>query len=508
MKVAQTFTKNNIRMILAFIVLIVVSGSVYGIWQVPLLGIGATATPTPYQTASVSRGDIAITASGNGNLNAGKKVDLNFSEPGTIADIKFQVGDRVKIGDILAALKGLDALKIDVDNKTLALQVAQKALDDLISGKDKNLAQALADRAAAQKALHSAEYNLHFKGQGRCDPSLTNSFQFDYQYAEYKIKGWEKIQLKRNLYGNMFINSQIQGLQKVSNQNFLSWKWCEVYSDQEILDSKANLQVAQANNALAEQTYQKFLGASGIDPMTKQIDEAAVENAKAQLTVSQKNLEGATIVTPMDGVVIAVSGNIGDTLNFSRTGSSSSSVSPASSLSTSTSITASLGQTSTIKPFITISDLDHPQLLVYMDETDAPNFNVGCPAAIVFASIPGQTFTGVVTTKTPALVSVRNVNMVQGTVGLTNNPPVKGKTLPIGESVSVDVTCHQSSNTLLVPVEAVHTVSGGLPYVFVLNQNGKPEKREVEIGLESTTFDEIRSGLSEGELVITSPVNS
>jgi HlyD family secretion protein len=506
MNMAHLLIKNKFRLALALVVLVLVSGSAYAMWQSPQPGIQATGTPSPYQTTPVTRGELSIVASGNGNLIPGGNTDLNFSVPGTVADIKVNVGDRVTKGETLAILQGIDALRVDVENKSLALQVAQQTLDDYLSGKDQNLAQAFSDRAAAEKALHTAQFNLHYKGEGRCDRYLTAQYEFDYENAEYHIKVWEKIQQKRNQYGNGFIEAQKKALKVESTKNFNNWKWCESFTDQEILDSQAALQIAQANYNLAAQTYKKLTVADGLDLRTVQIDEAAVENAKAQLLVSQKNLDGVTIIAPVDGVVTAVNGNIGDTLNFSRNGSTSESVSPASSLSTSTSITASLGTTSQITAFISIADLDHPKFQVYMDDTDAPNFNVGCPAAVSIASVPGKVFEGTVTIETPALVSVSGVNMVQGVVELKNTPPVPGKTLPIGESISVDVTCFQASNVLLVPVEALHNVTGSQPFVFVL-QNGKPVKRDVVTGLETTAFAEIRSGLSQGEPVITSPVN-
>jgi hypothetical protein len=44
-----------------------------------------------------------------------------------------------------------------------------------------------------------------------------------------------------------------------------------------------------------------------------------------------------------------------------------------------------------------------------------------------------------------------------------------------------------------------------MPYVYVLNAQGQPEKRTVEVGLQTSASAEIRSGLNEGERVITNP---
>jgi macrolide-specific efflux system membrane fusion protein len=107
----------------------------------------------------------------------------------------------------------------------------------------------------------------------------------------------------------------------------------------------------------------------------------------------------------------------------------------------------------------------------------------------------------------PVLTTSGNVNAVEGYVELKDMTALTGKTLPVGTNASVDVTCNQAQNALLVPVEALHTTADGQSFVYVLNQVGTPEKRSVEVGLKTATTVEIRSGLQNGELVITSSVN-
>jgi hypothetical protein len=44
--------------------------------------------------------------------------------------------------------------------------------------------------------------------------------------------------------------------------------------------------------------------------------------------------------------------------------------------------------------------------------------------------------------------------------------------------------------------------------VYVLNAQGKPEKRAVELGIQTVASAEVKSGLSEGEKVIISQVKA
>ncbi len=75
----------------------------------------------------------------------------------------------------------------------------------------------------------------------------------------------------------------------------------------------------------------------------------------------------------------------------------------------------------------------------------------------------------------------------------------------IGSTASVTVTCQSAQNVLEVPIQALYQPAGQSSYVYVLNQQGQPEKRVVQVGLQTNAFAEIRSGLNAGDRVITTP---
>ncbi len=56
------------------------------------------------RTVTVTRGDLAINVSVDGNLNMPNEYDLRFGAPGQVRDIYVQDGDTVKAGEILATL--------------------------------------------------------------------------------------------------------------------------------------------------------------------------------------------------------------------------------------------------------------------------------------------------------------------------------------------------------------------------------------------------------------------
>ena len=105
------------------------------------------------------------------------------------------------------------------------------------------------------------------------------------------------------------------------------------------------------------------------------------------------------------------------------------------------------------------------------------------------------------------MAAIRSANVVQGLVVLDNGVLPSGKVLPVGLNANVEITLQKADNVLIIPVESLYQPADQSPYVIVLNSQGNPEKREVEVGLKAIAFVETLSGLKEGEQVITTPTS-
>jgi HlyD family secretion protein len=451
----------------------------FGGWQIVQAAAAQSTTTasTQYQTTAVRLGSLSVSISGSGSVTASQSVDLAFSVSGKLAELNVQVGDVVKSGQVLARLDSLEALQLAVAQQQVALQSAQKTLDALQTGTTASLAQAQAEQASAQKTYAEAKANLHQKGDPRCDPSLTQDYYFQYLYAEKRVVEWEGYLEDPNTgYGHDYILQRLAPMTQERDLLYTNMKYCEGYTDAEIAASQAALQTAKANLDQATRIYETLKAHAGLDPKELETAQAALTNAHLQLTKAQTDLAGATITAPMDGTVTAVN--------------------------------AAVGQTVDTKAVITLSDLQNPEVQVKIDESDLSDFAVGCAAKVTFDSLTGQTFNGTVTEVSPALVSVQEVSSVQGLVELQNKKTAAGTILPPGMTASVEVTCQQADNVLIAPTQGLYEPQGQPAYVYVLNTQGQPEKREVEIGIKTVASVEIRSGLKEGEKVITSQLEN
>jgi HlyD family secretion protein len=235
-----------------------------------------------------------------------------------------------------------------------------------------------------------------------------------------------------------------------------------------------DIAAAWANYELAKQTLaedQDYLTAltTGVVPAGATGSKIAALQDAQQNVVSAKNaLDNTVLYAPIHGTILSVGFASGDTVGASST--------------------------------ITVADLDQPYTLeIFLDQSDWANVQLNYSAEVTFDLLPNNVYTGKVTSIDPVLSNTNGNNYVHAYVQLDS--PLN-QALPLGTTASVDVVAAQVQNVLIVPLEALHKVSNGQYFVFVV-ANAQLQVRQVQVGLEDATHAEIKSGLSEGEVVST-----
>jgi HlyD family secretion protein len=441
----------------------------FGLFQ-PAVSI----TQQSYQTAVVKLGDVSLTITGTGTLEPRTTVDLSFASSGTVGTLDVQMGDQVSAGETLATLAEINELEINLQTKQLELETAKKTLQDLVTGGNAALAQSLSDRASAQSAYQEATQNLRYEGETRCTQEAVEKYFDASLSATNEVAKWEKNMANsaNNDFPTSFMQQQIANANQEAYFAAYNLAYCEGYTDQEILESQANLLLTKEEFTYLDGVYQNLVANAGIDPAELEIAQAEVDNAEQQVEEAQIELTGATIIAPMDGTIMQISAGLGDPVG---TGA-----------------------------LITLSDLTNQLVQVVVDETDLENFQVDCPAIVTFSAFPNHTYEGKIVQILPSIANDMFVFGAQGVVQLNDVTLIPGLKLPTGLSGSVDITCDKAQNVLLIPIAALYETSGSPAFVYILDQDGQPEKRNVEIGVIGDTYVEIQSGLSEGDKVITS----
>lgn len=262
-------------------------------------------------------------------------------------------------------------------------------------------------------------------------------------------------------------------------------------SEKAALDvSKANLVSAQAKLAEAEHKYKRQQALK--DAGTKEaldsaranltVAKAEVETAKAQIARSELSLKNAsvalghtTVKAPMDGVVIAVAVEEGQSINAVQ--------------STPTIIT--LAQTSTMTVEGEIA------------EADVADVKTGMAAYFTLLGKDKTQYEGVLKSIDPAPLAIsKNSSSSDSAIYYYGkmDVPNPDDRLKVGMTANITIKIKEAKNALLIPLTALQDDGR----VLVVGTDGQAQPREVEVGINDGINVEIRSGLNEGEEVVQS----
>jgi multidrug efflux pump subunit AcrA (membrane-fusion protein) len=132
--------------IIAIIILIVAAGYTY--YSKNYFAAQKT-TGSQIQTAVAQRGNLIVSASGNGTLIANSDATFGFATSGQVTDVNVKVGDQVQAGQVLAQL--------DHTLAQMKYTEAQQALQELYSAA--SIATVEQEIAAAQAARQAGGGN-------------------------------------------------------------------------------------------------------------------------------------------------------------------------------------------------------------------------------------------------------------------------------------------------------------------------------------------------------------
>jgi membrane fusion protein, macrolide-specific efflux system len=206
--------------------------------------------------------------------------------------------------------------------------------------------------------------------------------------------------------------------------------------------------------------------------------EAQQKSIHAQLREAQSTLDGdeaslgyARIYAPITGTVVSQTVLEGQTLNANQ-------VAPT---------------------LLRIADLQTMTVTAQVAEADIVRIQVGMPAWFSTLGLPKRRWTGTVRQLLPTPDIINEVVLYKVLIDVEN---ADGALLP-DMTAQVFFEIESATDTLTVPANAVSTSQerGGKSFVRVL-ERGRPQRREVEIGLRDRDRAQVLDGLREGELVV------
>ncbi|MFC2752451.1 MAG: efflux RND transporter periplasmic adaptor subunit [Cardiobacterium sp.] len=268
-----------------------------------------------------------------------------------------------------------------------------------------------------------------------------------------------------------------------------------------LASSKAALAAAQAKLREAQQNFNRQQemvkkGAAARESLdaaqaTLKSAQSAVDQAKADIRKSQLELDNAglrlgytSVTAPMDGVVISVAVEKGQTVNAVQD-------SPT---------LVTLAQTNTMTVEAEIA------------EADVGAVQPGMAAYFTLLGADKTRYEGKLKSIDPApLATSKNTTTTTSSsndtavyyYGKMDVPNADGK-LRIGMTANMVINVREAKGVLTIPMTALQTNSAGADEVQVMGADGKPQPREVKLGINDGVNTEVTEGLTAGEQVVVS----
>ncbi len=204
--------------------------------------------------------------------------------------------------------------------------------------------------------------------------------------------------------------------------------------------------------------------------------KAQVAQAKAMLERSEEDLRNATIVSPIDGLVLSRSVEVGNA------------------------VSSILVVGSQAQPIFTLGDVSDVFVRGKVDQADIGKVFIGQLARIVVESFRDRKFEGKVYKISPLGVEKENVTTFEVQVSIAN----PGRELKANMSANAEIILEERPGVLLIPEAAViydkqRKASVEIP--DAAQEKGR-RKLDIELGISNGVKTELVAGLKEGQKVI------
>ena len=249
-----------------------------------------------------------------------------------------------------------------------------------------------------------------------------------------------------------------------------------------VIKDKQSVHTARASLKSAKQTLASTRASN--EQKAEPATAGELASARAQITTAQAAVENAltaqkqmTLVSPAAGTIASITGAVGESPGGASSSSSDSSASA----------------------FISLVDLEGPEVVANFSETDAAKIKPGQAATITVDALPNKQLAAHVVSVDTTETVVSNVVTYGVTLVLDRTTPA----LKPGMTVSAAVIVSKRDGVLHVPNAAVRT-AGGASSVTVVDAKNVQQQRAVTVGVVGDDATEIVSGLKEGDKVVVS----
>jgi len=422
-----------------------------------------------YQTTTVQRGTLTSTVEGNGTVKSLLSTTLNWLTSGQVDKVSSQIGDQVKKGDILATLQQ-DATQNTLETNLVTAQqnLAEMTSPEAIANAKIEVAKAQADVTNAQTALNNQQY---WKND-----ALIQNYYASFVIAKDNLDRAQAAYDRANV-GDYINNpgeaSLYQSLYNAQQAYDRAKYYYSLYSQaptqRQVDEAQANLDLAKATLTNA-QIYLAALSGAAVPADATGAALLKLDQARLAVETAQDKLDTLQISAPFNGTITQVNAI------------------PNAVVSSGTSA-------------FRIDDLSTLVIAVQVVEIDINHVQVGQSATITFDAIPNKTYTGKVTKTDLAGTEAQNSVNFTVTVQLADADAL----VKPGMAANVTIVTNKVEDALLVPSTSIFSDTNGLPYVYLVQNDGSTAQVPVTLGAVSDTTTQITSDtLKAGDTIVLS----
>ena len=481
--------------------------------------------PKPVKIAIPQRGKIEQKVTYTGSLEAAAKVEIYANTSGKLVILKVDEGDQVNKGDVLAETDSRE-LHIALKQSQATLKAAEaqlltvKATAQIIIAAQAKAAQASLDAALAQleqaKALSLPQATAQFEqakagvtaAEANLKKAMEGARNQEVQQAKAAVSGAkaglenarvnfdrvQKLHQKEAISDQNLDNAKAQ-LDSAKAQYESAVEQLSLVEEgtrpEDISAAEAQLNQAQASFALAQLTIDTEDWKTQITMAESQVrqaeanllsaqkkvniraweyDIAAVQaqfdQANEQVNLAKKRFTDATIISPVNGIVVNRNADLGD---YASTASGPGG-----------------------KPILTIVKVDVVKAIFTVAEADLSNVADGTAVSI---STGQQHIAGKISFISPIVEPENRTVRVKAEIP---NPAYR---LKPGMFVEVKIDRSAPDDSLLLPREAVLEIQNGIGHVFIA-ADGSARQQTVKVGLAWGEKISILEGITDSTPVI------
>ncbi|MDP2182536.1 MAG: efflux RND transporter periplasmic adaptor subunit [Actinomycetota bacterium] len=475
------------KIIIAVVALLTVGGTA------AVIALGAQGAVAAVETTTVVREDLVVTITAAGLVESGVRMEIYPPTAGVLEEVYVKDGETVSAGAIVARMEE-GPLEATVKQASAGLAQAEAQLagvddrapssDDLAAaraGTDaawagylsaQKAAGAVADAgpSAAARAAAQAAASAAWTGYSSAKPA------YDLLKASVDASASPSPSALAEL-------DQAKGARDQAYAGYLQAK--AALSSLEDYDGTSA--EAQADSA-ARQAYAAYLSAraqqSKLEGSSVTAEraaaQAAVDQARLGLVLAEDNLDRATLVAPIDGVVFFNPSGAPGPDGSVPVPAAGSPVAPQAA------------------PF-TVVDLDGLRLTADVDEVDIDRIELGMKARVMLDAFPEKSFE----TTVSEIKSAAKQTATGGTVfpvHLSLSSPDADVLIGMKGDANVEVNIVAGATT--IPVEALFD-EGGTTFVYIVEDN-LLVRTKVEVGTLTETTAQVLSGVDVGDEVALS----